>query len=399
MPSEPKKPIEQMLEALAKARRAEFGDDAKMPNPMRARLHEEIAGAGTSEDEKLESRASWVTRFWPRLTVAAALATVIVLVPAIWWNRTHPLAESADLALRDRTAGVPNELNPAVSAEDTLAQAPAASATKPTVNLADNNQIKIEHEATPASQAEALKSSTRLVEGRGATESPNQVTKGFTDKEIAAAKVQAAPAAAPAADADSKAKSDTMAAAAPPVAQASSAGSLGTKQQFSQQSAVQSFRNNAQVNRSANVLNTFQVQQQGSEIRVLDADGSTYTGKIEQSAKSVELDSRITARRDAAKQARRFAAKAARENESAAPQSYFRATGFNVSLKKTLVFEGNYAAPPAQQPATTTANDRQQSEQSRDRARIVGTVRVNGEAAVEVDAIAETAEPEKKSER
>ena len=48
--------MEQMLEALAKARRAEFGDDAKMPNPMRARLHEEIARAGAAEDEKVESR-------------------------------------------------------------------------------------------------------------------------------------------------------------------------------------------------------------------------------------------------------------------------------------------------------------------------------------------------------
>jgi hypothetical protein len=57
------------------------------------------------------------------------------------------------------------------------------------------------------------------------------------------------------------------------------------------------------------------------------------------------------------------------------------------------VFEGNYAAPPAQQPALATANDRERAEQSRDRARIVGTVRVNGEAAVEVDAIAETSEP------
>jgi len=397
MPSEPKKPIEQMLEALAKARRAEFGDDAKMPNPMRARLHEEVARAGAAEDEKVESRGSWVTRFWPRVTVAAALATLIVLVPAIWWNRTHPLAESDDLALRDRTAGAANGLNPAVPSENTLAKAPAASATDATVNLADNRQMKIEPAATPASEAEALASSTRVRQGRGATEFPSQVTKGFTDKEIAAAKIQAAPAAG----ADSKAKSDTMAAAAPPVAQPSSVGSLGTKQQFSQQSAVQSFRNNAQVNRSANVLNTFQVQQQGSEIRVLDADGSTYTGKIEQSAKSVELDSRITARRDAAKQARRFAAKAARENESAAPQSYFRATGFNVSLKKTLVFEGNYAAPPAQQPATATANNRERSEQNRDRARIVGTVRVNGEAAVEVDAIAETPEAAatKKSEK
>jgi hypothetical protein len=383
MASEPKKPIEQMLEALAKARRKEFGDDPKMPNPMRARLHEEIARAEAPDDEKAESRGSWLTMFWPRVTVAAALATLIVLVPAIWWNRSHPLAESGDLALRDHTAGAADELNSAVAAGKTLAKRPAGSATEPIVNLADSSQIKIEPATTPASEAEALKS----------------VTKSFNDKEIAAAKVQAAPAAAPAAGADSKAKSDTMAGVAPPVAQSSSAGSLATTQQFFQQSAVQSFRNNAQVSRAANVLNTFQVQQQGSEIRVVDADGSTYTGKIEQSTNNAELDSRLTERRDGARQTRRYAAKAAGETESAASQSYFRATGYNVSLKKTLVFEGNYAATPVQQRATS--NDRQRAESSRNQARIVGTVRVNGEAPLEVDAIAETAEPTttKKSEK
>ena len=266
------------------------------------------------------------------------------------------------------------------------------------MDLADNRQIKVEPAATPASEAEALASSARVAQGRAATELPTQVAKD----EVASAKIQSAPAAAPAAGVDSKAKSDTMAAAAPPVAQTSSAGSLGNKQQYSQQSSVQSFRNNAQVSGAANVLNTFQVQQQGSEIRVLDADGSTYTGKIEQLAKSAELDSRITARRDAAKQTQSYAAKAARENESTTtPHSYFRATGFNVSLKKTLVFEGNYAAPPTQQPAKAAPNDRERAESNRDRARIVGTVRVNGEAAVEVDAIAETPEPTetKKSEK
>src|SRR5205814_3869049 len=138
---------------------------------------------------------------------------------------------------------------------------------------------------------------------------PNQLTKGL-DKEIASAKIQAAPAAAPAAGRDSKLETDRMAVVAPPSAQPSSAGSLGTKQQFFQQSAVQSFRNNAQVSRAANVLNTFQVEQQGSEIRVLDADGSTYTGKIEQLAKSAKLDSRIAARGYAAKQTRRDTAQA-----------------------------------------------------------------------------------------
>jgi hypothetical protein len=382
MGSEPKKPIEQMLEVLAKARRAEFGGDPQMPNPMRARLHEEIARAGAADEENVELRESWLTRFWPRVTVAAALATLIVLVPAIWWNQKRPFSATADVAARDRAAAGGNGPNPAVAAENTLAKASSLSATEPTVNLADNSQIKIEPAATPASDAEALKS----------------VTKGFGD-EIASAKIRAAPAAAAAAGMDSKTKSETIAGVAPPVAQLSSAQSLATIQQFSQQSALQSFRNNAQVSRAKNVLNTFQVQQEGSEIRVLDADGSTYTGKIEQ-AKGVELDSSITARRYAAKQMRTDAAQAG-EGESAAPQSYFRTTGYNVSLKKTLVFEGNYAASAAQLPAKATTNDRDRAESTRDRARIVGTVRVNGEAPVEVDAIAETSEAAamKKSEK
>src|SRR5262245_7450571 len=167
MASEPKKPIEQMLEAQAKARRAQFGNDPKMPNPMRARLHEEISRVGAEED--VESRPSWLTMFWPRVTVAAALATLLVLVPAIWWNQSHPGAESGHLALRDRTAGSGDRLNIADSTEDTLAKAPEVIATEPTVDLAENSQIKIEPAATPSSQAEVSrlsKLSTHIVEGR-----------------------------------------------------------------------------------------------------------------------------------------------------------------------------------------------------------------------------------------
>jgi hypothetical protein len=203
MPSEPKKPIEQMLEAMAKARRAEFGDDPKMPNPMRARLHEEIARTGADEDEGIESRASWLRMFWPRVTVAAALATLIVLVPAIWWNQSHHLAVSGDVALRDRAAGVMAGRNRALATEESLGKASGLSAAKPSVNVADNNRIKAGSAATPASEAGALASSSRFAEGRDVTGFPSQATKGFSDKETAAAKPQAAPAAVPPTDADS----------------------------------------------------------------------------------------------------------------------------------------------------------------------------------------------------
>ena len=400
MESEPKKPMGQMLEALAKARRAQFGDDPKMPNPMRARLHEEISRVG-AEGENVESRPSWITMFWPRLTVAAALATLLVLVPAIWWNQSHPGAESGHLAFRDRYAAASGALNPAVPAKDTLAKPLGVDVSESAVKLAEKTQIKMEPAAeAQASEAEPWESSPYFAQGRAATEPPGHETKEF-ENEIASAKVQAAPAAAPPAGADSKAKSDTKSAAALSVSQPSPAGSLATTQQFSQQSAVQSFRNNSQVSGAANVLNTFQVQQEGNEIRVLDADGSTYTGKIEQSVKGAELDSRIAARREVAKQTPRYAAKSVGENKPAISQSYFRTTGYNVSLQKNVVFEGNYAAPAPQQPTTATTNERQRAKQIRDRARILGIVHVNGEAPVEVDAVADTAEPTatKKSEK
>src|SRR4030095_11877783 len=155
MPSEPKKPVEQMLEALAKARRAEFGDDPKMPNPMRARLHDEIARAAAKENG--ESRLSWLTMFWPRVTVAAALATLIVLVPAIWWNQSHPGAESGTLSRRNGAAGASRELNSTVPEKDALAKVPGISVTENTVNLADNSQIKVERVAGASSEASESK--------------------------------------------------------------------------------------------------------------------------------------------------------------------------------------------------------------------------------------------------
>src|SRR5262249_61071186 len=122
----------------------------------------------------------------------------------------------------------------------------------------------------------------------------------------------------------------------------------------------------------------FKAKQHGNEIRVVDADCSTYTGKIEQVAKSAELDSGIAARRDFAKQKPKYAAKAVSENKSATPQSYFRTTGYNVSLKRRLVFEGNYAAPTQQHPTTDRSNDRQPAQESTDPARIEEEARGNG---------------------
>jgi hypothetical protein len=172
-----------MLEALAKARRGDFGDDPKMPNPMRARLHEEVrarhgeSSTGLAEDEKTESRLSWLGMFWPRLAVVAAVATLLVVAPTIWWQRSHPGGASG-LANRESVA-VNGTVKPAAP-EDALAKGPAAvAAAAPTVNLADNSQVKIEPAATPTSEAQTSDESKRLAEMHLTPVLPDRVTKSL----------------------------------------------------------------------------------------------------------------------------------------------------------------------------------------------------------------------------
>ena len=380
MSSEPKRPVEQMLEALARARRGDFGDEPKMPNPMRARLHEEIKRSEPQEDR---TSHSWLAMFWPRMAMAAAVATILILVPTVWWQRSHP-GERSEFATRGRAA----EMAKPATAEDALAKGPAAdTATAPTVNLADNSQVKIESAATPASRGDGDESK-HFADVHLTPALPADATKDLLSAETEAAKSQPqAGAAAPAAPlAEPSAVASARSVASAPQSQAFG-GSI--TRQFLNQSQSQSFQNNLQTNRPANVLNSFQVQQIGSDIRVLDADGSTYSGKMKQLA--------AAEKRATGKQNQTYDAPPKRSAEAAPPQTYFRASGYNVSLKKTLVFEGNYTTSPPQESAArkeaAVSSERQQP------ARIVGTARLSGESPVEVDATEVLDAARNKSER
>src|SRR2546423_12591150 len=104
MSPEPKKPIEELLEATARARRTEFGADPKMPNPMRAQLHHEIERLARREERGSRSRFFGIS--WPRLMPATALALVLVSASAIWWWREHQPAggETMKLAMQQPMA-------------------------------------------------------------------------------------------------------------------------------------------------------------------------------------------------------------------------------------------------------------------------------------------------------
>jgi hypothetical protein len=178
-------------------------------------------------------------------------------------------------------------------------------------------------------------------------------------------------------------RANQVAQAAPPAAfKNQERDRTNLQQQFSQTARGQALRSNAKLKQAANVLNTFQVEQDGRQIRVVDADGSTYTGKLEAVVQNAARSlSRVEATTTAP--AARAASERGKDSPSNENEFYFRATGYNGSLKKNVVFEGNYIAPP---PTPQKAADSKKDEQAP--ARIVGTAKVAGESPVEVDAIA-----------
>src|SRR6266487_4538530 len=363
MPPEPKNPIEELLEASARARRAEFGADPKMPNPMRAQLHHEITRLARKDECESRRRAFGIS--WPRLMTATALALVLVSASVTWWWREHQSAAGETMKLAMQQPAAPG--NEAAAREKVFEQGAAAPAAQPP----DSDNAGAVPSMDQAKAADAL---NKFAEATTSPLAPN--AKDF----ISAGKKT-----------DGSLPSDISLAAKEAKHSAPAAGSLAQnrqttnfRQQSSQNAANQGFR--SKPKQSLNILNEFQVEQTDHEIRVVDADGSTYSGKLEPLPQN-DARSIFNQKRNYAAPSSRATTSFDDKAQAANSEFYFRATGYNSSLKKRLVFEGNYIAPSVSaQEKAAKAEAGERDEQIP--ARITGTVKIRGASPVQIDAIA-----------
>jgi hypothetical protein len=364
MPLEPKKPIEELLEATAKARRAQFGADPKMPNPMRAQLHHEIARMARGDESRRSEH--WFRILWPRLAFTTAFALILVSLSTLWWWHEHQTSsgETMKLAMQKPAREAPPP-------EKVFEQGAAAGAGPATPTFADNN-------AAASRPAEAAKDVDALGRFAEATTAPS--TSPMTDGLVAGANKTDHPLLADKSLASKEAKPVAPASAS----LAQSRQMTNFRQQFSKDAANQAFR--SKLKQTANILNEFQVEQIDHEIRLVDADGSTYSGKLEPLAQN-DARSIYNQKKNApfSQGSRAFDEKA----QSANAEYYFRATGYNTSLKKSLVFEGNYIAPlGVAQKKVAKAKTESEERDEEASARITGVAKVHGESPVQIDAVA-----------
>ena len=261
--------------------------------------------------------------------------------------------------------------NEAAAPEKVFEQGAAAAAARPAESFADNNTGAVQ-------SADQSKASDMLSKFAEATATPPPLAPTTKDFISAGKKT------------DRSLSSDISLAAKEATQSAPAAASLAQnrqttnfRQQFSQNAANQAFR--SKPKQTLNILNEFQVEQTDHEIRVVDADGSTYSGKLEPLAQNDA--------RSVFNQKQNYTAPASRaagsfdDKAQAANEFYFRATGYNSSLKKRLVFEGNYiASSVSAQKKVAKAEAEERDEEIP--ARITGTAKIRGESPVQIDAIA-----------
>jgi len=358
MPLEPKKPIEELLETSAKARRAAFGTDPKMPNPMRTQLHHEISRL-TRKDE-CESRWRAFGISWPRLMTATALALILVSASAIWWWREHQSAggETMKLAMQQPMAPA----NEAAAPERVFEQGAAAAGARSGEGFAENKTGAVQS----ANQPKVADTLNKLAPATKDSINAGEKTAGSLPSDI------------------SLAAKETNQSAAAAASLAQNRQTTNFRQQFSKNASDQAFR--SKPKQTLNILNEFQVEQTDREIRVVDGDGSTYSGRLEPLAKN-DPRSIFNQKRNYAAPSSRAPASFDDKAQAANAEFYFRATGYNSSLKKRVVFEGNYiASSAAAQKKAAEAKAEERDEQTR--ARITGTAKIPGESPLQIDAIA-----------
>src|SRR6266404_74774 len=360
MPLEPKKPIDELLETSAKARRAAFGTDPKMPNPMRTQLHHEISRLARKDECESRWRAFGIS--WPRLMTATALALILVSASAIWWWREHQSAggETMKLAMQQPMSPA----NEAAAPEKVFEQGAAVAGARSGEGLAENKIGAVQS----ANQPKVADTLNKLAPATKDSINAGEKTAGSLPSDI------------------SLAAKETNQSARAAASLAQNRQTTNFRQQFSKNASDQAFR--SKPKQTLNILNEFQVEQTDHEIRVVDGDGSTYSGKLEPLGQNDV--------RSIFNQKRNYAAPSSREpasfdDKAQAPnvEFYFRTTGYNSSLKKRVVFEGNYivsSAAAQKKAAEAKAEAEERDEQTR--ARITGTAKIPGESPLQIDAVA-----------
>jgi hypothetical protein len=411
MANEPERPIEKLLRAAAQKRRDDAGPPFVLHPADRRLLQGEVTRKFAKPQPQNRSLAALLGQLWPRLAGGVAILALLglavrTLLPLPHKDKSEALLARNVSASEDMLAQEPQPVNapaptavspapaptakqqPALVAltdtaptsplseflqsrmaespppeESATAQLKSPDAAKlalaPTQQAADRLESAIavlaESQGTPApTQTLAVNSALDGAAGRPPAQAPVVATEAPA-RLMAGNSAQPSPSYRPSATVASANRSSPSSAvdyalAKPASEPAHEAKALTVAQRFVQvplgAQAWNSLADSAPAPHP--VLASFQVEQSGTVLRIVDGDGSVYTGSLQpatvarrtRSAKAEAPADTFGARYQTKELEQATASRL--DSDAQAQQSYaFRVTGTNRSLQKQVVFTGN----------------------------------------------------------
>jgi hypothetical protein len=410
MPQETERPIEKLLRAFAKKRREDAGSSCDLHPATRRMLQAEVTrtfGAPSAQPGPGEP----FLRFWPKL--AWGLAACAVLIVGIWLLRPQPPANKPAtlLAQNERQTtearavpgSTPQSVSGLIPAQPELRDKKSATEleTIPRANPAPLTLAEDRAKVSSDSAAQRVQAASAVATGQmqsagdqplatrslaAVSELENELSLNRKDQASEPkipAPVPASPAAGPAqlalgaqAATTANLAAESIAAPAESNVPAQPVGGLaGTPavfkesfqrvaqttmaQQYSLRRAEPKAKSGTHDNPGAPtaILASFRFEQTGAQLRVIDYDGSIYTGNLQSGpAETVAVPTRLSMSNGIVRELDQQPQPAAADLVGMtlwAPKTYFfRVSGTNVTLKQRVTFLGKLT-----QTTNTSASD------------------------------------------
>jgi hypothetical protein len=389
MPNEPERPVEKLLRASAEKRRAEAGQNFELHPASRRILQDEVQR--TYADKASKPRwlpGSWAS-FWPKLgysfaTIVALALAVKLMLPGVGPTKTlGPLAKNENTPVPVLTKASKEAPAQAVNAPSLATVQPEPPTSAVSLALADQKAQVLPDGSVRAGL-------DQLQPGKDVA----VTSQKFRENEL----LSAAPAAA---QPKSFMLSQSDAEVARQVGRTEAPQQL-VKEELERQAPSARWSNTLPA---TPILASFRVEMNGQEIRIIDKDGSIYTGTVTPPQAAVPVTLARAAKADSSSLASREARApdaGAVAKMRAIPQQdsfSFRVTGTNLSLKQAIAFRGQLL-PLAQSSVgsgittnATTANSRSSGTvaptplPSVPESRVVGAVSIGGGAEIQINAL------------
>ena len=357
MPNEPQHPLEEFLRTYARKRRERVGAPFELHPATRKLLQTQVARTFPQRAIRPALTLAWLKSIWPRLAFAGSIVVAAGLAAVLFVQFRPASKHKLELAKQ--------EAPPAITS-DTREATPRPGPKPPPPFEQPPPQVASTR-TTPSPAATALTNPTAVPRYAFRNDPASTTPKPIKlDPQ-------------PASPAGSVTETQTRDLEAVPSVDRLAGTTLrktapAAQQELLNQRFVQTapYRRNFNSPARPQILNSFQLEQNGPRIRIVDADGSVYQGAIEQPATqtSLRVDTlqvvgRATAQSKPAIAGTQAAATAQTQAVGTPTLENFAFTvsGTNRTLRRAVVFYGNYIADTntAQLGTANTQNRIQQS--------------------------------------